>query len=41
MYLEYRDRIGLRAQAVIVAAQAAETPEGQVLLLWVRQDLSE
>lgn len=41
MFLEYRDRIGLRAQAVIIAAQASETPDGQVLLLWVRQELQD
>ncbi|MEA4813027.1 MAG: hypothetical protein VB108_10740 [Anaerolineaceae bacterium] len=36
MYLEYRDRIGLRAEVPILAAQASEAEEGQVLLLWVR-----
>lgn len=40
MYLEYKDRIGLRQEAPIVAARAISVEEGDMLLLWVRQDLS-
>lgn len=34
--LEYRDEDGLTKEAPIVAARAAETPEGEMLMLWVR-----
>ena len=41
MYLEYRDRIGLRQEDPIVAARAISVEEGDMLLLWVRQDLAD
>lgn len=34
--LEYRDEDGLTKEAPIVAARAAETAEGEMLMLWVR-----
>ena len=34
--LEYRDEEGSHKEAPIVAARAAETDEGEVLMLWVR-----
>lgn len=37
MYLHYRDEMGLEEKAPILAARCAETLDGQVLLLWVRQ----
>lgn len=41
MFLEYRDEIGLRKEAQIIAAQALSMEEGDVLQLWVRRDLEE
>jgi len=41
MILEYRDEIGLRKEAQIIAAQALTVEEGDVLQLWVRRDLEE
>ncbi len=38
MYLEYRDNIGLTRQTPIMAAQSVITEEGDVLVLWVRND---
>ena len=37
MYLHYRDEMGLEEKAPILAARSAETVDGQVLILWVRQ----
>src|SRR4030067_3454667 len=37
--LEYRDDEGLENQAPILAARALEVDEGQVLLLWGRQEI--
>ena len=37
MYLHYRDEMGLEEKAPILAARSAETADGQVLILWVRQ----
>ena len=37
MYLYYRDEMGLEEKAPILAARSAETADGQVLILWVRQ----
>lgn len=34
--LEYRDEDGLHKEAPIVAARAAETDQGEMLMLWVR-----
>ncbi|MGV8050710.1 MAG: hypothetical protein AB2L21_10290 [Anaerolineaceae bacterium] len=41
MFLEYKDRIGLKKQSPIIAARAMNVEEGELLLLWVRQDLQE
>ena len=44
VYLDYRERDGLRREAQIVAARSAEVPEGHLLMLWVRlrwEDLPE
>ncbi|HOE35289.1 MAG: hypothetical protein GX415_04450 [Chloroflexi bacterium] len=41
MFLEYRDEIGLRKEALIIAAQALTVEEGDILQLWVRRDLEE
>jgi hypothetical protein len=37
MFLHYRDEMGLEEKAPILAARSAETADGQVLILWVRQ----
>lgn len=39
MYLEYRDRLGLRREDPIIAARAVTVEEGDMLLLWVRREL--
>lgn len=39
MYLEYKDRLGLRREDPIVAARAVSVEEGEMLLLWVRREL--
>ena len=39
--LEYRDVDGLENQAPILAARTVEADDGQVLLLWVRQEIDE
>lgn len=36
MYLHYRDVIGLRQKAPILAIRAIDSDEGQKLILWVR-----
>lgn len=41
MYLEYKDRIGLRKQTPILAARTLEAEQGDILVLWVRQDPEE
>ncbi|MEN6529799.1 MAG: hypothetical protein ABFC97_08100, partial [Anaerolineaceae bacterium] len=41
MFLEYKDRVGLKKQSPIIAARAMNIEEGELLLLWVRQDLQE
>ncbi len=38
MYLDFRDNIGMEQSLPIIAAQLEETPEGQVILLWLRMD---
>jgi hypothetical protein len=38
VHLEYRDEEGLTQQALILAARYVETPEGHVLLLYLRLD---
>ena len=38
MYLEYRDPIGLKKEVPIVAARSIDTDDGDLLILWVRQD---
>jgi len=40
MYLEYKDEIGLRKEDPIIAARAMTVEEGDMLLLWVRRNLS-
>jgi len=37
--LEYRDENGFENQSPILAARTLEVDEGQVLLLWVRQEI--
>ena len=41
IHLEYRSMDGFESLAPIVAARALEVEEGQMLLLWVRQELDE
>lgn len=41
IFLHYRNEIGLEEKTPIVAARALETDDGNVLLLWVRQELDE
>jgi hypothetical protein len=41
MYLEYKDRIGLLKEDPIIAARALHAEEGDILLLWVRRELSD
>jgi len=41
IYLHYKDRMGLIETAPIMAARSVETDDGHVILLWVRQLLSE
>lgn len=38
IWLHYRNDLGLEEQAPILAARSVETPEGQVLLLWLGLD---
>ena len=38
MFLEYRDPIGLTREVPIVAAQAVDSANGDLLVLWVRRD---
>ena len=38
IHLHYKNDVGLEETAPIVAARSVDTPEGQVLLLWVRLD---
>jgi len=39
--LEYREMDGFENQVPIVAARALEADDGQMLLLWVRQEIEE
>lgn len=41
MFLEYKDRIGLLKEDPIIAARAIQAEEGDILLVWVRRELSE
>lgn len=41
MYLEYRDPIGMKKEIPIVAARAVDAENGNLLILWVRQDPEE
>ena len=41
MYLEYRDTIGIKKEVPIVAARAIDSENGDMLVLWVRQDPEE
>jgi hypothetical protein len=38
MHLVYRNDMGLQEQVPILAARTMETPEGQVLVLWLQMD---
>lgn len=38
VYLEFRNDIGLQQRAPILAARSMTTDEGNVLILWVRQE---
>jgi hypothetical protein len=41
MFLEYRDPIGLKKEVPIVAARTVDADDGDLLILWVRQDPEE
>ncbi len=41
MYLIYHDEMGLEERAPIFAARTIKTNDGDVLLLWVRQETEE
>lgn len=41
VHLDYRTSDGLRQQAQILAVRSVETPDGDVLLMWVRLDTDE
>lgn len=41
MFLEYRDPIGMKKEVPIVAARAVDADDGDLLVLWVRQDPEE
>ena len=41
MYLIYRNELGLEEKAPIFAARSLKTNDGDVLLLWVRQESEE
>ena len=41
IHLEYRGMDGLEEKAPILAARTVEADDGQVLLLWVRQEIDE
>lgn len=41
MYLIYRNEMGLEEKAPIFAARTVKTNDGDVLLLWVRQETEE
>ena len=38
MFLEYRSEIGLTRESTIMAVRNIESPDGNILLLWVRRD---
>ena len=41
IHLEYRGMDGLEEQAPILAARTVDADDGQMLLLWVRQEIDE
>jgi hypothetical protein len=41
MFLEYRDPIGMKKEVPIVAARTVGAEDGDLLILWVRQDPEE
>lgn len=41
MFLEYRDQIGLTKEIPIIAARTVDSGNGEMLVLWVRQDPEE
>ncbi len=41
MYLHYRNRMGLETKSPILAARSLNTPDGPMLVLWVRRSVDE
>jgi hypothetical protein len=41
MYLEYRDNMGLTLSSPILAARSVDSPDGNVLQLWLRMEDEE
>lgn len=41
MFLEYRDPIGMKKEVPIIAARSVASEDGNLLVLWVRQDPEE
>lgn len=41
IFLEYRNHLGLEDRALILAARNMDSPDGHVLLLWVRVEAEE
>jgi len=41
MFLEYRDPIGMKKEVPIIAARSIDSEDGDMLLLWVRQEYEE
>ncbi len=41
MFLEYRDPIGMKKEVPIVAARSIDSEDGDMLVLWVRQEYEE
>jgi hypothetical protein len=39
MYLHYSNHLGLEEKVPILAARTTESPDGQVLYLWVRRNI--
>jgi hypothetical protein len=41
MFLEYRDPIGMKKEVPIIAARSIDSEDGDMLVLWVRQEYEE
>lgn len=41
MFLEYKDEIGLRQEVSIIAARSVMVEEGDMLLMWVRREVTD